>query len=100
EKRIISLPEAMTTADEVDMFLQQAGKHRWNNLADLAFSKHLWNIPDLFKNMKGDIRFESVENCLDKHGDPESRNLVLNLEISHLEANYAIYQTAIWLHRK
>lgn len=68
---IVVNPAAIDTPQEVDLFLQEAKKQGWINLADVANKNHRRVIKRIYRSRKKDVSLISAENVLDNVRRPE-----------------------------
>lgn len=95
DDKIIIQDSAMDTNEEIITFLSLAKQNEWNNLADLAFSRHGAVIQSLYKTQHQEATFLTVESILQTEGTDDDRKVVKNLSTSIYEFDFMLYEGII-----
>lgn len=93
---IIIKKDAYSTGGEVETFLNLAQERGWTRLLDIAFDKHLWTIPGVYKKIGENVQFRSVEEILEKQNDPHLESILKKLGRSKYEIDFMLYEAGVW----
>ena len=93
--KIILIPTAMDTYEEIHVFLTTARQHHWQSLGDLAAFRHDLTIPQLFATQHASAIYLSVEQVLTQMGDRSDQKMVQNIAHSIYDLGFGLYEFCV-----